>query len=106
MKNHLDHLAINVKDLSWYTNFFQSVFNMTISKTNGQFPNRKVWFKEGIQLNEQTNDEIFGNKLDHLAIKVENIDEIINIALKTDCTLLNKKNWIKLPNAIVIELIS
>lgn len=52
MKPHLHHAALNVADLDWYAAFFQETFAMEVRRTSGEAPARKIWFSEGIQLNE------------------------------------------------------
>ena len=48
MKSQIHHAALNVSAFDWYTAFFQTVFGMTVQKTSGERPARKVWFHEGI----------------------------------------------------------
>ncbi|HIT73153.1 MAG TPA: VOC family protein [Candidatus Fimicola cottocaccae] len=105
MKNYLDHCALNVKDFDWNLNFFKNVFDMTIKKTLGDIPNRKIWFNEGIQLNECLKSENSICKYDHIGICVEDVDSIISKALSEGCrNIEGKENWIILPEGIVIEL--
>lgn len=103
----LHHCAINVSDYDWYSTFFQEIFKMKISKSSGEMPARKVWFKEGIQLNEIPEPSPYSSVYDHIALSVCNIESVVSAALKKGCTLLpDKHNWVKLPNGVLIELMA
>ncbi|MDO4478101.1 MAG: VOC family protein [Lachnospiraceae bacterium] len=108
MTSRLHHAALNVVELDWYTDFFKTVFGMSVRKTAGSAPARKIWFEEGIQLNECAGnaDNADGSSAyDHLAIAVEDKDVLIREALAHDCTRGQEgPNWIYLPNGVKIEL--
>lgn len=103
----LHHIALNIDNLEWYISFFQKIFHMEIRKMIGVAPNRKVWFIEGVQLNECFDLPPGCGIYDHIAFAVPNIKETVEAALQIGCTSLpNKKHWFALPNGIMIELIS
>ena len=110
MKAHLHHTAINVADFVWYENFFTTLFEMTILRTTGTAAegNRKVWFAEGIQLNEVSMCDGIGTKtpaVDHISLAVDNIPSAITGALKRGCSRLSEgDHWFSLPNGTKVEL--
>lgn len=105
MKSQLHHAAMNVCDLDWYAGFFQEVFGMEVRKTTGTAPNRKIWFFEGIQLNECLDETAAGRAYDHIAIGVPDIIETAALALERGCTPLpDGSHWFALPNGVKIEL--
>lgn len=102
----LHHVAINVQDFEWNLHLFQKLFHMKIKKTAGEKPNRKVWFYQGIQINECSSLSPDSSNYDHIAISVNNISETVTQALKMNCTpLSNGNNWFLLPEGTKIELI-
>ncbi len=105
MKSQLHHVALNVPDIQWYTSFFQRIFGMKIRKTSGRSPDRKVWFFEGIQLNECLNIPAAGAACDHISISVTDIAETMGAALKAGCMpVTNGEHWFALPDGMMIEL--
>ena len=73
MLSQIHHAALNATEFDWYMKFFQNAFGMTIQKTAGEKPSRKVWFHEGIQLIECETAPVCGSVCDHLALAVEDI---------------------------------
>lgn len=100
--NQLHHVALSVNNLEWYENFFTSIFSMHVRKRTGETPNRKVWFTEGIQLNECISDPENGNLLDHFALQTNEMETVIQKAIEYGCVRI-KDNWIQLPDGILIE---
>ncbi len=80
----IDHVAIKVNNLEESVQFFEEVFGMEIEKTAGEKPVRKVWFKEGIQLNEEAVKITAGGVMDHIGIYTDNEDIILEKAENTD----------------------
>lgn len=100
--NMLHHVAIQTKDIDWYVVFLKKVFRMNIKKeTTGL---RKIWFYEGIQINEITSNCVEEGYVNHIAISTDDRDEIIEESVKYGCIQL-KENWIRLPDGLCIELI-
>lgn len=105
MKSQLHHVALNVSGLDWYTQFFQEVFGMEIRKSTGTAPNRKLWFTEGIQLNEVPGAPSGGGACDHISIAVPDVPAAKEAALQAGCTPLpNGAHWFSLPNGVMVEL--
>ncbi len=105
MKSQLHHAALNVQDIKWYTAFFQEVFGMEIRKTAGAAPAQKIWFVEGIQLNECRETPVVGGAYDHISIAVPDVAGTVDAALKAGCTPLpNGAHWFALPNGVKVEL--
>ena len=105
MKSQLHHVALNVHDMNWYASFFQEIFGMEIRKTAGTAPNQKIWFFEGIQLNECQDKPDLGTACDHISIAVPDIARTVDAALKAGCSALpNGEHWFSLPNGVRVEL--
>jgi catechol 2,3-dioxygenase-like lactoylglutathione lyase family enzyme len=101
----IDHVAIKVNNLEESVQFFEEVFGMEIEKTAGEKPVRKVWFKEGIQLNEEAVKITAGGVMDHIGIYTDNEDIILEKSRKYGCrNLPNGENWIQTPAGLIIEL--
>ena len=100
----LHHVAIAVTEYNRYVDLF-SRLGMTVQKRAGEAPNRQLWFKEGIQLNEVPEAAV-GRAVDHIALGVENVHETVEIALANGCRPIASKaeKWFELPNGVVIEL--
>lgn len=104
MYARIHHTAIKVKNLEWYIHFFTEVFGMEIERTAGASPERKVWFKEGIQLNEEMD---FGEDgvMDHIGIETDSMERILEKSKEYGCSSLpNGENWFQTPDGIRIEL--
>ena len=105
MKAQLHHVALNVRDIKWYTVFFEEIFGMTVRKTSGSASMQKVWFFEGIQLNECQDMPVAGDIYDHISLAVPNVAETVEAALKAGCmSLSNGEHWFALPNGVKVEL--
>ena len=104
MKYTLHHIALSVDRLDWYLDFFTKVFEMTVQKTAGDAPERKIWFHEGVQLNEAAKKPAAGTLYDHLAISTKEKETVIARAEEFGCRRI-KENWISLPDGVTIELI-
>lgn len=105
MKTHVHHIALNTQDFDWYVAFFCNVFEMTIQRSDGEKPARRVWMEQGIQINETTYSPECGTRYDHLGMYVEDVAEIMQRAAKYDCKPLpNGSHWFSLPDGVRIEL--
>lgn len=106
MKPHLHHAALNVADLDWYAAFFQETFAMEVRRTSGEAPARKIWFSEGIQLNECPDAAAAGGACDHISLAVPDVPAYVAAALAAGCTPLPQgAHWLALPNGVRIELV-
>lgn len=105
MKPKLHHIALNVCDMEWYAALFQEIFHLEIRKREGTAPYRKIWFFEGLQLNECVDIPAQGDICDHISFSTSNIEETVEAALTAGCMPVpNKKNWFALPNGLKVEL--
>ena len=105
MKATLDHAALNVRDLEWYLNFFEEVFNMKEEKRQGDMPYRKFWLDGGIQLCECQVDTGSAGPMDHICFVSDDVDAVIEAAKARGCiTVPYKPTWFILPNGVVIEM--
>lgn len=108
MKAQISHVAINVKDFEWHVRFFQDVFGMTIARMDGDRPDRKVWFEQGIQVNE-TEDaslEQAPGCADHIGIHTDDVEAVLRKSREYGCTSVPGKgeHWFQLPNGVKFEL--
>lgn len=102
MKTNIHHVAITVSEFDQYAELFKQVFEMQVEKKSGQKPNRKIWFRQGIQLNECSSPSPL---FDHIGISAGNQEELLTRAQKYGCTPLPEgSNWFALPNGIRVEL--
>lgn len=51
MAGQVHHVAVNSANFEETVRFFEEVFQMEISRTAGEAPARKLWFRQGIQVN-------------------------------------------------------
>ena len=105
MRAILDHVAIRTKEYDYMRDFFINVFAMKCERETGTRPERKLWFREGIQLCEKEKVADDENGYDHFCICVDDIRSVMEIISKSypDCCII-KENWFKLPNQTTIEL--
>lgn len=105
MSVYIHHVALKVSDLEWNIQFFEEVFGLKIEKTAGEKPQRKVWFREGIQLNESGHDEPGNGLMDHIGIRTDEEQDVLRKSREFGCMpLQNGENWFQMPNGIKIEL--
>ena len=97
----VNHIAISVSEFERYSRLFVSL-GFNVLRESGEYPNRQLWFKEGIQLKEDMTIED-KNVIDHIALEVDHEDNVVKLALENGCYRLRKNdNWIALPNGIAI----
>ncbi len=100
----LHHIAFSVQEFDWYVDFFQTVFDMTVRKTAGEKPSRKLWFHQGIQINETTVPTENGSNYDHFSLAVDDIEEAVKLCLEKGCRKApNGDNWVIFPNNVMLE---
>lgn len=102
--NKLHHIAIKTNKAEWYVKFFKKVFSMNVKKEVSNSEARKIWFYEGIQINEVTENCNQEGYTDHIAISTEEKEAIIRKSGECGCVQI-KENWIQLPDGLIIELI-
>lgn len=106
MAGTLHHIAVNTKNFEKTVEFFQELFHMEIRKTQGEAPNRKLWFCQGIQINEIPQTTPGGNTYDHIGIQVDNRPATISKALTLGCHPVTGKptHWLQTPEGYLLEL--
>ena len=106
MKGKLHHAAVNSAHFEETVKFFETLFEMEISSTRGEAPHRKLWFREGIQVNEVPQVSAGGNVFDHIGIQVPSREEAISNALALGCVPIEGKgaHWLLTPDNIILEL--
>lgn len=105
MAGKIHHVAVNTANFEQTVLFFQSVFEMEISRTRGAAPNRQLWFRQGIQVNEVPECASATGVYDHIGIAVDNQEEVLRIVPSLGCQIQpGKPHWFLTPDGIMIEL--
>lgn len=105
MSCQLHHVAVNTCNFEETVRFFKELFAMEVTQEKGQAPNRKLWFREGIQVNENPGERSDGDRYDHIGIQVDNWEQLRRRAEEMGCTpVQGKPHWFVTPDKIVIEL--
>jgi Lactoylglutathione lyase and related lyases len=105
-KSYLEHVAIRVKDIEWHLRFFREVLGMIPARLNGpENAPEKVWIIGGMQFNADPEFNGPEGRADHLGIMVDDLEEVLQEAQKWGIkTLPQGRNWLVLPDGLVIEL--
>lgn len=110
MAGYLHHTALNVADYEEKIRFFTTVFGMSAVREEGEKPHRKIWFGEGIQLNEISAEEegtlASGlQRTDHLGFQVDSVEETLKKAEEFGMERIpGKAHWFRLGETLVFEL--
>ena len=105
MEVQLDHVAVNTANFEETVHFFEELFGMEIDHIKGQAPERKLWFKQGIQINETAQIQPGGNRYDHIGFRVPDWQETRRQAAEMGCAeVAGKPHWFVTPDNLVIEL--
>lgn len=105
MSCQLHHVAVNTRNFEETVRFFKELFSMEVTEERGQAPNRKLWFREGIQVNEVLELPTQGSLCDHIGIHVENWEQLRQRAEEMGCAPVpGKPHWFVTPDKLVIEL--
>ena len=83
----LDHAAVSTAKFDETVRFFTEVFNMHSFRSEGEEPKRRIWMKEGIQINECKKIENTGNVCDHISIAVENEAAVMAAVTNYGCKI-------------------
>ena len=103
---YVDHVGFVTTDLEASVKFFQDVFGMTVKEVKGEAPKRKLWMNEGLQLNEVAAYDQTKNMFHHLALHVDNKEEILSKIGAYGCKPAEgKAHWFAMPDGMLIELI-
>lgn len=109
MKVCLNHVAINVTDYEWYKNFFLIICEMNPYREDAAKENmgRKIWFIEGIQINEVEEEMLPQAALDHIGLHSPDVVAFVAQAIEAGCLphpSHKKKHWFLLPNGVHVEV--
>ena len=100
----IDHAAIRTASYEEAQKFFEDIFEMHMWREIGEKPERKCWYKEGIQLCEVEDlDAASENGYDHISIAVDSEAEIMEKIKAYPVKAIND-HWFSLPNGTKIEL--
>ena len=100
----IDHAAIRTESYEEAQKFFEDIFEMHMWREIGEKPERKCWYKEGIQLCEtETIEKKNENGYDHISIAVDRVEEVME-RVKTYPVEIINDHWFALPNGTKIEL--
>ena len=100
----IDRAAIRTASYEEAQKFFEDIFEMHVWREIGEKPERKCWYKEGIQLCEteeiETSNE---NGYDHISIAVDEVETVMERVKAYPVEIIND-HWFSLPNGTKIEL--
>ena len=100
----IDHAAIRTASYEEAQKFFEDIFEMHVWREIGEKPERKCWYKEGIQLCEteeiETSNE---NGYDHISIVVDEVETVMERVKAYPVEIINV-HCFSLPNGTKIEL--
>ena len=108
-KGYVEHVALHVENIEWYIRYFQEIFGMeTVRLEEKDGSIRQAWLHGGIQLTYCENFKISEPKfqgLTHIGIVVEDVERAIEESQARGlCLLKDKKDWICLPNGVLLEI--
>ncbi len=107
MAGQVHHVAVNSTNFEQTVRFFEEVFQMEVSRATGEAPARKLWFRQGIQVNEIPVGNPVSGLYDHIGIQVPDKAETWKKASAFGCAAVpGKPNWFTTPDGIVIELMA
>ena len=105
MACQVHHVAVRSAAFEETVRFFEEVFQMEVSRTAGEKPARRLWFRQGLQVNEVASPDPVSGLCDHIGIQVERKSETLEKAEAFGCEMLeDKPGWFVTPDGIVIEL--
>ena len=111
-KPRVEHVAVRVRDLEGYLDFFQNVMGMAVTEeqraTDGTV--KQVWVG-GMQLQR---DDTFDpalrehEQMTHIGIDVDDVDALLEKVYACEGITQHgeNRNWFALPDGPVIELVS
>lgn len=103
---YVDHVGLKTTDLEASVKFFEEVFGMTVKEVRGEAPSRKLWMDQGLQLNEVAEYSHTQSAFHHLALHVDDKEEILSKIGAYGCKKLEgKDHWFAMPDGVLIELI-
>ena len=107
MKAQLHHLALVTRDFEETVRFFEDVFCMEAYRQEGEAPVRRIWFRQGIQINEDADASQGAGQYHHIGLAVDDLAEAVRKAKEYGCTtLLGKDKWLQTKDGLLIELMA
>lgn len=105
MAGQVHHVAVNSANFEETVRFFEEVLQMEVSRTTGEAPARKLWFQQGIQVNEIPSGDPASGLYDHIGIQVTDKAVTLKKAAAFGCAPVpGKPHWFSTPDGLVIEL--
>lgn len=104
----VEHVAMYVKDIGWYRNFFEETLGMKVKQVDGTSDNpQQVWTVGGLQFIADPNFNGPGGQMAHLGIVTEDLDKALQEIYSWDHVSQvagKEKNWVLLPDGLILEL--
>lgn len=104
----VEHVAMYVKDIGWYRNFFEETLGMKVKQVDGTSDNpQQVWTVGGLQFIADPNFNGPGGQMAHLGIVTEDLDKALQEIYSWDQVSQvagKEKNWVLLPDGLILEL--
>ena len=106
-KSYVEHVAYFVKDIHWHIGFFQEALGMPVVGYDGEKEDPKqVWLMGGLQLISDPGFVAGEGRMGHIAIITEDLEQALEAVYTWGCSGLPKgRNWVQLPDGLVLELI-
>lgn len=105
--SYVDHVALRLGNIPYYTKFFETVFGMSPIRVDGPADNpRSVWLDGGIQLMQDTTDAPLSGAMHHLCLIVPDVAETIRLAGPFGAAPVEGKgaHWFTIPGGPNFEL--
>lgn len=104
---YLEHVAIHVRDIHWHIRFFEDVLGMTMREVDGPADHpRQHWTFGGLQFIASPDFAGPEGRLGHLGVMCDDLEAALAAAQRFDVkTLPQGRNWLALPDGLVVELI-
>lgn len=106
-KSYVEHVAFSVKDIHWHIRFFQEALGLPLVNVDGTREEPKqAWLLGGLQLIADSDFSGGQGRLGHIAIMTEDLEQALEEVYAWGCTSLPRgKNWVLLPDGLVLEFI-
>jgi catechol 2,3-dioxygenase-like lactoylglutathione lyase family enzyme len=105
--NKVHHVAIYVKDIVWYIDFFEKALSMKVKNYEGPKAHpTQAWLDGGIQLIEKAalRDGTDGH-MAHIGIECGNQKKAVErVREYAAATCPQGDNWLRMPDGLVLEL--
>lgn len=104
---YVEHVAVWVRDIHWHIRFFHDVLGMAMREVDGTPENPKqYWTLGGMQFMADPGFVGPEGRLGHLGVMCEDLEAALAAAAPFGVgTMPQGRNWLKLPDGLVVELI-